>query len=127
MKFFEMEFCVDGKPVYVTEPYDNLDAMLDEVTQERYTILEYICGRLDNTSFDKSKAPDSAENEEVVEAFDFWLSDLALRGFEGQEIEDYGGDICVACICREVKRIYTPKVSGSAMVPDYPNIVSTPC
>lgn len=116
MKFFEMEFCVDGVPVYVTEPYDNLDAMLEEVTTERYKILEYICGRRDDPSFDRSKAPDSPENEAVVEMFDYWLSHLALHGFEGQEIEDRG--ICVACICREVKRTYTPNLL---------NCVSLPC
>ena len=127
MKYFEMEFCVDGVPAYVTEPYDNLSAMLDEVTAERDTILEYICGRTDNPSFDKSKSPDSPENKVAVETFDYWLSDLALHGFEGREVEDRESGICVACIAREVKRAYTPKVTGNTEVQNLPNFVSTPC
>lgn len=108
MQFFEMEFCVDGVPVYVTDPYDNMDAILDEVTSERNRILEFLAGHGCALSFDKEKSPDSPENEKAVDAFDYWLSDLALNGFMGCDIEDKASGITVACLRREVKQRYTP-------------------
>lgn len=121
MKFFEMEFSVDGVPVYVTEPYDNLDAVLEEVTTERGTILHQICGRTEYISFDKDQRPDASDNESAIATFDYLLSNLALHGFENKNVEHTVSGIVVMCITREVKRQYTPDACNSF------NITSIPC
>lgn len=109
MIFFEMEFYSNGFSVYATHPYDNMDAVLEEVLTNRDLILESIGEFTGTIAFDSHYA-DTPWNRSSAEWFDYWLSCLALQGFENADIDDGKNGVTVQCRRREVRNRFVPPV-----------------
>jgi hypothetical protein len=76
-----MEFKGNRKTAYMTNLYDNVHALVDEVIAERNEILESLSAETGTIDFMVTRGAHAPENAAAIELFDCWMSQFALKAF----------------------------------------------
>jgi|GEM_PF-2074853 len=109
MMIHYLDFQVNGISVYRTSPWDDAQAVFDEVRENREEILEKISDHSMSLSYDNSCDIDSEENREAAASLDRWIGMLTETITCGIKEED----IWIAFFSEEVKsQTPSPCASG---------------
>ena len=100
MKVFYMEFRACDITAWTTDFYTDFDGVIDEVAEQWEVILDSLCWRSREFTFDPKYGLDSDENERAIEVFDFLMSQFALQAFEPGSFSY--GSLEFKIICKQV-------------------------
>ncbi len=82
MHVFYMEFRACEITAWTTEFHTDLHRVIDEVVEQRYEILDSLCWRSKEFTFNPKEGIDLPDNARAIEVFDYLMSKLALKAFE---------------------------------------------